>query len=77
MRPDIALHPNQRLHLRVQPVTHELKFPIRWYKADRPIIFKSRKPHTLMEFDILHLDCLAPGRSSGRLKHDLIIQSKP
>ena len=77
MRPDVALHPNQRFHLRIQTITHKLKLPIRRYKANRPVVLKPRKPHTLVKLDILHLDRLPPCRSSGRLKHDFIIQPKP
>lgn len=77
MRPDVALHPDQRFYLRVQPITHKLKFPIWRYKADRPIVLEPRQSHTLMEFDILHFDRLPPRRSSRRLEHDLVIQPKP
>ena len=77
MRPDITLHPNQRLHLRVQPIAHQLKLPIRWYKANRPIVLEPRKSYTLVELDVLHFNRLSPGRSSSRLEHDFVIQPQP
>lgn len=76
MRSNITFHPNQWLHLRVQPIAHQFEFPVRRYKANGSIILESRKPHTLMKFDILHLDCFPPCRPPGRLKHDFIVQSK-
>lgn len=77
MRPNVALHPYQRLHLRIQPVAHKLKLPIRRYKTYRPVIFKPRQSHTLVELDIFHFDRLPPRRSPCGLKHDLVIQPKP
>jgi hypothetical protein len=39
---DNAFDPDQRLDLRIQPVTHELEFAVRWYKADGPVVFETR-----------------------------------
>ncbi len=76
MHPNVALHPDQRFHLRVQSITHEFEFAIRRYEADRPIILEPRQSHTLMEFDVLHLHGLSPRRSSCGLEHDFVVQSQ-
>lgn len=76
MRSHVALHPYQRLHLRVQPIAHELKLPVRRDEADCAIILKPRQPHTLMEFHVLHLHRLAPRRASRRFEHDFIVEAK-
>lgn len=51
-----ALHPDQRLHLCVQPVAHELEFAIRRDKTDCAVILEARESDTLVELHILHLD---------------------
>ena len=76
MTSDIALHPYQWLHLRIQPITHKLKLPIRGYEAYGPIVLKPRESHTLMEFHVLHLHRLPPCRPTRGLKHDFVIQSQ-
>lgn len=40
MTSHIALHPYQRLDLRIQPIAHKLELTIRRYEADRSIILK-------------------------------------
>ena len=77
MTPHITLHPNQRLHLRIQPIAHKFKFAIRRDETNRPIILKSRQSHTLMEFHILHLHALPSRRSSRAFKHHFVVQPKP
>lgn len=69
--------PNQRLHLCVQSVTHELKLAIRRDEADRPVILEAGQPHTLVKLDILHLHGLASRSAAGSLKHGLVVQSQP
>lgn len=74
MRPHIALHPYQRLDLRVQAVAHELEFAVWRNETDRPVILEPRQSHTLVELDVLHLYRLAPCRTSRRFKHHLVVQ---
>lgn len=69
-----TLHPDQRFHLRVQPVAHELKLPIRRNKADRAIVLEPRKTHTLVELDVFHLHRLASRSAPCCLEHDLVVQ---
>lgn len=40
MRPNIALHPYQRLYLGVEPIAHELELAIGWDEADRSIVLE-------------------------------------
>lgn len=74
MRFHQALHPNQRLHLRVQTVAHELKLSIRGYETNRSVVLESRKPNTLVELDVFHLDSLAPRSPTRCLEHNLVVQ---
>ena len=55
---DHGLDPEQRLHLGIQPVRHELKVAIGRYERDRAIVLESRQAHTLMKLDVLELHCL-------------------
>ena len=77
MAPHVALDPDQRLHLRVQPVAHELELPVRRDEADRAVVLESAQPYTLVEFHVLHLHGLAPRRPPRRLEHDLVVQPQP
>src|SRR5690242_3388680 len=74
---DYALNPNQWLDLRIQTVAHQLELAIRRDETDRPVVLESRQAHTLMEFDIFHLDRLASCRPSCCFEHSLVIQAQP
>ncbi len=76
MRPNIALHPYQRLYLGVEPIAHELELAIGWDEADRSIVLEPWQPHALMEFHVLHLDRLASCRPTRRLKHDFVVEAQ-
>lgn len=74
MRLNNTLDPDQWFDLCIQSVAHQLKFSVRRNKANGSIILKATQSHTLVELHILHLDCFASCRSSGRLEHDFVIQ---
>ena len=38
---DDGLYPDKRLDVRVEPVGHQLKLPVRWDKGDRPVVLES------------------------------------
>ena len=77
MHPHLALDPNQRLDLRVQPITHQLELPVRRDETDGPVVLEPRQPHALMELDVLHLDGFAPRRAPRGFKHDFIVEPQP
>lgn len=58
----------------VQSVTHELEFTIWGNETDGPVVLKTRKSHTLVEFDILHLDGLASRGTTSSLEHGFVVQ---
>lgn len=77
MRLDDTFHPNQRLHLCVQPVAHKFELAVRRDEANCAVILEPGESNTLVELDILHLDGLASGRATSGLKHDLVVQTQP
>lgn len=72
-----ALYPDERLHLRVQPVAHELELAIRRNETNGTVVLEPRQSHALVELDVLHLDSLPPRGASRRLEHGLVVQSQP
>lgn len=76
MRLDHTLYPDQWLDLGVEPITHQLEFTVGRNEADRSIILKPGKSHTLMEFDVFHLDGLSSCCSTGRFEHDFVVKPK-
>lgn len=50
---DDRLDPEQRLHLRVQAIRHELEVAIGRYERDRAIVLETRQTHALMKLHVL------------------------
>src|SRR5215475_9866551 len=64
-------------NLSIQPIAHQLKLPVRRYKANGPIVLEPTQPYALVELYILHLDLLPPTRPPRALEHDLVVQPEP
>lgn len=76
MRFNHALHPDQRLHLCVQSVAHELEFAVRRDETDCAVILEARKSDTLVELHVLHLDRLASCSTTRGLEHGFVVQAQ-
>ena len=57
-----GFYPNQRLHLRLQAVGHQVKLAIWWNERDRTVVLEPGQPHALMKLDVLNLDRLRLAR---------------
>lgn len=76
MRLNHTFYPDQWLDLGVESITHQLEFAVGRNEADRSIILKPGKSHTLVELHIFHLDRLSSCCSTSRLEHDFIVKPK-
>lgn len=61
-----SFDPDERLDRCRDAVRHELKLSVRRDERDRAIVLESREPDTLVELDILHLDCLSSSSCVNR-----------
>lgn len=51
-----CFHPNKRLNMRINPISHQLKFTIRRYECYQSLALKFVQPYALMKFDILQIN---------------------
>jgi len=54
---NVGLDPDERFHLSVQSVGHQLKLSIWWDEWDGAVVLEPRETHALVEFHILQLYC--------------------
>lgn len=49
-----SLCPDERFHLGIQPVAHELEFAVGRNERNRPVVLEPCQPHTLVKLDVFH-----------------------
>mmetsp|Transcript_8152 Transcript_8152/g.20441 ORF Transcript_8152/g.20441 Transcript_8152/m.20441 type:complete len:329 (+) Transcript_8152:596-1582(+) len=74
---DHRLDPDQRLHVRVEAVIHQLEFTVRRDERNGAVVLEAGQPDALVEPDVLHFHRLAFGdRPTRCLEEKLVVQPK-
>mmetsp|Transcript_45275 Transcript_45275/g.120078 ORF Transcript_45275/g.120078 Transcript_45275/m.120078 type:complete len:245 (-) Transcript_45275:202-936(-) len=72
-----CLDPDERFHVRVQSVVHQLELPIWGDEGDGAVVLEPCESDALVELDVLHLHGLSLGNGpTCRLEEKLVVEAK-